>query len=86
MYWEDGGQLVPPQDKEIISEINNLAYSEIKFKSNSNLITYIDEDVDTAFADASIKNGSYNTSQEAKDKLNIVFTSLHGTSLSLIHI
>ena len=84
VYWEDGGQLVPPQDKEIISEINNLAYSEIKFKSNSNLITYIDEDVDTAFADASIKNGSYNTSQEAKDKLNIVFTSLHGTSIAII--
>tara|TARA_B100000809_G_scaffold146091_1_gene143649 strand:+ start:2337 stop:4058 length:1722 start_codon:yes stop_codon:yes gene_type:complete len=84
VYWEDGGQLVPPEDKEIISEINSLAYSEIKFKSNSNLITYIDEDVDTAFADASIKNGSYNTSQEAKDNLNIVFTSLHGTSITMI--
>ena len=59
VYWEDGGQLVPPQDKEIISEINSLAYSEIKFNANDNLITYIDKDVDTAFADASIKNGSY---------------------------
>ena len=84
VYWEDGGQLVPPQDKEIISEINSLAYSEIKFETNSNLITYIDEDVDTAFAAAAIKNGSYNTSQEAKDKLTIVFTSLHGTSITMI--
>ncbi len=84
VYWEDGGQLVPPQDKEIISEINSLEYSEIKFKSNTNLISYIDEDVDTAFADASIKNGSYDTSQEAKDNLNIVFTSLHGTSITMI--
>jgi len=84
VYWEDGGQLVPPQDQEIISEINSLAYSEIKFETNTNLITYIDEDVDAAFADASVKNGSYNTSQEAKDKLNIVFTSLHGTSITMI--
>ena len=84
VYWEDGGQLVPPQDQEIISEINSLAYSEIKFETNTNLITYIDEDVDAAFADASVKNGSYNTSQEAKNKLNIVFTSLHGTSITMI--
>ena len=84
VYWEDGGQLVPPQDKEIISEINSLAYTEIKFNANENLITYIDEDVDNAFAEASIKNGSYNTHQEAKENLNIVFTSLHGTSITLI--
>ena len=84
VYWEDGGQLVPPQDKEIISESNSLAYSEIKFETNTNLITYIDEDVDTAFAAAAIENGSYNTSQEAKDKLTIVFTSLHGTSITMI--
>ncbi len=84
VYWEDGGQLVPPQDKEIISEINSLAYTEIKFNANENLITYIDEDVDNAFAKASIKNGSYNTHQEAKENLNIVFTSLHGTSITMI--
>ena len=34
VYWEDGGQLVPPQDKEIIAEINRLKYSEIKFEVN----------------------------------------------------
>ncbi len=84
VYWEDGGQLVPPQDGEIISEINNLEYSKIKFEANNNLITYIDEEVDNAFAKASIENGSYNTNQEAKDNLNIVFTSLHGTSITMI--
>ncbi|MGB1309010.1 MAG: phospho-sugar mutase, partial [Oceanihabitans sp.] len=33
VYWQDGGQLVPPQDTEIISEINNLDYAEIKFEA-----------------------------------------------------
>jgi phosphomannomutase len=84
VYWQDGGQLVPPQDAEIIHEINQLDYSEIKFDSNDALITLIGKDIDDTFIDASIKNGSFNTSQEAKDKLNIVFTSLHGTSITII--
>ncbi|MDG1880961.1 MAG: phospho-sugar mutase, partial [Schleiferiaceae bacterium] len=46
VYWQDGGQLVPPQDAEIIAEINSLNYSEIKFESNSDLIQFIGEDVD----------------------------------------
>ncbi|MBC2845861.1 phospho-sugar mutase [Winogradskyella flava] len=84
VYWQDGGQLVPPQDGEIISEINKLDYSEIKFESNSNLIQYIGKDIDDVFIDASIKNGSFDTSSEAKQNLNIVFTSLHGTSIMSI--
>jgi len=84
VYWEDGGQLVPPQDAEIIDEINTLSYNEILFKTNKELIKFIDSDIDRAFADASIKYGSYNTSQQAKDDLNIVFTSLHGTSITMV--
>ncbi|WP_205527077.1 phospho-sugar mutase [Hanstruepera ponticola] len=84
VYWQDGGQLVPPQDGEIIAEINNLKYSEIKFESNPNLITKIGAEVDKTFIKASIKNGSFNTSQSAKDNLTIVFTSLYGTSITII--
>ena len=32
VYWEDGGQIVPPIDKKLITEINNTNYTEIKFK------------------------------------------------------
>ena len=84
VYWEDGGQLVPPQDKEIIAEINRLKYSEIKFEFNHNLISYIDKEVDEAFAKASIKNGSFGIPQGIKNNLNIVFTSLHGTSITMV--
>ncbi|WP_191858992.1 phospho-sugar mutase [Hanstruepera ponticola] len=84
VYWQDGGQLVPPQDGEIIAEINNLKYSEIKFESNPNLVTKIGAEVDKTFIKASIKNGSFYTSQSAKDNLTIVFTSLHGTSITII--
>ena len=84
VYWEDGGQIVPPQDEEIISEINSLDYTDIKFEANESLIKLIDIEVDNAFAEASIKNGSFDVSQIAKDNLKIVFTSLHGTSITMI--
>ncbi|WP_026449705.1 phospho-sugar mutase [Aequorivita capsosiphonis] len=84
VYWEDGGQLVPPQDNEIITEINSLKYEDIKFEANENLIELIDNEVDNAFADASVKNGTFNTSAKARENLKIVFTSLHGTSITMI--
>ena len=84
VYWEDGGQLVPPEDKEIIQVIEDLRYDEIKFKPNENLIHYLDTEIDEAFIKSSIENASFNTPQTAKDNLNIVFTSLHGTSIKSI--
>jgi len=84
VYWQDGGQLVPPQDKEIIQEINNIDYASIKFEANESLIEYVGEAVDNAFINDSVKNGSFNTSSEAKKELKIVFTSLHGTSITAI--
>ena len=84
VYWQDGGQLVPPEDAEIIAEINRLDYSEIKFEANEDLIHMIGKDVDDVFINASVENGSFNTTQEAKDNLKIVFTSLHGTSITTI--
>jgi phosphoglucomutase len=84
VYWEDGGQIVPPQDAAIIDVIENLNYNEIKFSANESLIKYIDTEIDEAFVKSSVENASFNTPQEAKDNLNIVFTSLHGTSITAV--
>ena len=84
VYWQDGGQLVPPQDEEIINTIDNLKYEEILFNANEDLIEYIDTKVDEAFIKSTIENCSFNTSKSAKENLNIVFTSLHGTSIKLV--
>ena len=84
VYWQDGGQLVPPQDTAIIKEINALAYSDVLFNAKEDLITEIDQEVDDAFAQAAVKNGSYNTPAKAKKDLKIVFTALHGTSITMI--
>jgi phosphoglucomutase len=84
VYWQDGGQLVPPQDAEIIKVIESLRYDQIKFEANENLIEYIDTEVDEAFVNSSIENASFNTSAIAKDNFKIVYTSLHGTSIKSI--
>ncbi|WP_413999116.1 phospho-sugar mutase [Flavobacterium sp. W1B] len=81
VYWEDGGQIVPPEDKAIINSIENLNYDQIKFDANEDLIHYTDKEVDQAFIKSSIENASFNTPADAKENLSIVFTSLHGTSI-----
>lgn len=84
VYWQDGGQLVPPQDKEIIDLIEGLNYEDIRFEANESLIEYIGAEIDEAFAQSAVDNASFNIPQEAKDQLKIVYTSLHGTSIKSI--
>ena len=82
VYWSDGGQIVPPEDKGIINEVNSLEYTDINFDANENLIFSIGNEIDEAFWQASIKNGTFNI--KGREDLKIVFTSLHGTSIKLI--
>ena len=82
VYWQDGGQLVPPQDNEIINKINEVEYESICFEAKPELIEFIGENIDDAFTTAAVNNGSFNKNKEAKDNVNIVFTSLHGTSIT----
>jgi phosphomannomutase len=85
VYWEDGGQLVPPHDKAIITIINNLDYKDINFEANDALIHKIGSNVDDAFIEAAVENGVLKqNSLENRDELSIVFTSLHGTSITAV--
>tara|TARA_R110002012_G_scaffold322033_1_gene553995 strand:+ start:4079 stop:5788 length:1710 start_codon:yes stop_codon:yes gene_type:complete len=82
VYWTDGGQIVPPQDTAIVSEINSLAFEDINFEAKPELIRLIDKEVDEAFISESVAKGSFNA--QGKDNFSIVFTSLHGTSITAI--
>lgn len=84
VYWQDGGQLVPPQDGEIIQVIEALEYGQINFNADESLIEYIDNEIDEAFLKSSLVNASFNTAPEARNDLKIVYTPLHGTSVKLI--
>lgn len=82
VYWNDGGQIVPPQDQEIINEVNRLDFSEINFDSKPDLIELIGSEIDEAFWKASLENGTFDI--QGREDLKVVFTSLHGTSIKLI--
>jgi phosphoglucomutase/phosphomannomutase alpha/beta/alpha domain I len=82
VYWQDGGQTVPPEDGDIMKAIETIDFKDIKFNADESLIHYIDKDLDNAFAEASIKHVNFGVPE--KNKLKIVFTSLHGTSITMV--
>lgn len=82
VYWTDGGQIVPPEDRGIIEAINGIRYQDIRFEAREGLIREIDREVDEAFIDASVAHGSFDV--PGREDLAIVFTSLHGTSITAI--
>jgi len=84
VYWQDGGQLVPPQDSAIITEINTLDYQDIHFNPNHDLIEHIDHEVDNAFIEASLNAVPKMATEQNRKDLRVVFTPLHGTSVTMV--
>jgi phosphoglucomutase len=82
VYWDDGAQIVPPQDAEIITEVNAVEFAAIKFSPNADLLTIVGTDIDDPFIKACISHGTFNT--QNRNKLKIVYTSLHGSSIMSI--
>jgi phosphoglucomutase len=82
VYSSDGGQIVPPEDKQIIEAINAISFDKINFNANTELIELIDEEVDKAFFEESVKSGSFKAA--GKEDFRLVFTSIHGTSITAI--
>ena len=84
VYWKDGGQLVPPQDHDIISEINALKFTDINFEKDSKLIKKLEDSVENTYLEKAVENVNFHIADEAKKALNITFTSLHGTSITTV--
>lgn len=87
IYWSDGGQVLPPHDKGIIAEYNQITSpSQVKITELSNsLIQRIENEIDQAYLTA-IQSYQFNTDlvfREGK-QLSIAYTSLHGTGIAII--
>ncbi|MBS1548249.1 MAG: phospho-sugar mutase [Bacteroidetes bacterium] len=82
VYWNDGAQVVPPHDENIIKEVYATPYDQIKFNGNDSLIEWIDEKQDDVYIDACMENSLYQNI--GRDNVNIVFTSIHGTTYTTI--
>jgi phosphoglucomutase len=85
VYWEDGGQIIKPHDKNIIAEVQGIkSINEIKFKGREDDITIIGKDIDDIYTDK-IKCLSLSPEIISRNKhLKIVYTPIHGTGVRLV--
>jgi phosphoglucomutase len=85
VYWQDGGQIISPHDKNIINEVKKIKdIDSVNFKGNNDLIETIGEEIDNIYLD-NIKSLSLNPDIINKEKdLKIVYTPLHGTGVELV--
>ena len=82
VYWKDGGQIVPPHDHKMIAQIEQTDFDAIQFESNPSKIHLIDKEVDDAFCKTALQVSK--ASEAAKADFSVVFTSLHGTAITLM--
>lgn len=82
VYWNDGAQIVPPNDEAIINEVLSVKFDEIKFEGNDSLIEWIGVEQDDVYIDVCMRESLYQN--VGRDNINIVFTSIHGTTYTTI--
>jgi len=84
-YWEDGGQLVPPHDENVIRQVEKIAsLDEVKWGGGESNITMIGKELDEAYI-AMVRNLSvYPEVIERQHNLRIVYTPIHGTGIKLV--
>jgi phosphoglucomutase len=85
VYWEDGGQIIAPHDRNIINEVKKIKnISDVKFDGDNNSIEGLGNEMDEKYLDQ-IKTLSLNPEIIKKQKdLKIVYTPLHGTGVELV--
>jgi phosphoglucomutase len=84
-YWNDGGQLVPPHDKNVIKEVEAISsISDVKWSGGEKNITIIGKDIDAEYIKM-VKSLSVHPDVIAKQyDLKIVYTPIHGTGIMLV--
>jgi phosphoglucomutase len=84
-YWNDGGQLVPPHDVNVIKEVEAIqSISEVKFTGGENLIQLIGKEMDEAYLQMVKSLSVYPEVIQQQADLKIVYTPIHGTGIQLV--
>ncbi|MBN8675237.1 MAG: phospho-sugar mutase [Chitinophagales bacterium] len=84
-YWDDGSQLVPPHDKNVIKEVDKiLSVDDVKWSGGEANIVMIGKAIDEVYIDM-VKGLSIYPDVIAKHKnLGIVYTSIHGSGITMV--
>jgi phosphoglucomutase len=83
-YWDDGAQLVPPHDKNVIVEVDAISnVDDVKWNGGEANITIIGKEMDEQYTEM-VKGLSVYPEVIAKQHdLKIVYTPIHGTGIML---
>jgi len=84
-YWDDGAQVTPPHDENVIDEVNNIeSIDDVNFTKNPSLIVEIGEDMDEKYLQE-VKDLSLSPEIiKRQNDLKIVFSPIHGTGITLV--
>ncbi len=84
-YWTDGGQLVPPHDKNVIKEVEKIAsVDDVKWTGGEKNITIIGKEVDEAYIEMVKGLSVYPDVITKQHDLKIVYTPIHGSGIMLV--
>lgn len=81
VYWSDGGQIVPPNDRALLAMVRSVTLADVKRSGGSGVIRPLGRETDEAYLGA-LESLSLN--RQGNNRLGIVFTALHGTSVTLL--
>jgi phosphoglucomutase len=84
-YWDDGSQLVPPHDKNVIKEVDKIgSVADVKWSGGEKNITLIGKEIDEKYI-AMVTGLSVYPEIIAKHKdMKIVYTPIHGTGIKMV--
>ncbi len=84
-YWDDGGQLVPPHDKNVILEVEKISdVGDVKWTGGEKNITIIGKEIDQAYIKMVKGLSVYPEVISQQKDLKIVYTPIHGTGITLV--
>lgn len=84
-YWNDGGQLIPPHDANVVAEVRKIAHvNDVKWEGNRELIVPLGKKADEAFIDALAKLSINKEIIKKQHDLKIVYTPIHGSGIMLV--
>jgi phosphoglucomutase len=84
-YWDDGAQMVSPHDENVIKEVEKIAsVDDVKWSGGEANIVIIGKDFDESYLDMVAALSVYPEICKAQHDLKIVYTSIHGTGITLV--
>ena len=84
-YWNDGAQLVPPHDKNVIKEVTDIGgFENINFLSDAGKISRISKDVEEAYYKEVSLLIPAKESIKRQHNIPLVYSSLHGSGITMV--